>query len=327
MAQPEAAPDDKLSDEIGRMGAVARTAPAPDNPRFAHFAKLAREALGVPFAAVTLIEAGRQRVLGCDGADLGVEIPRESAFCDRTIRGRDEVVIEDAATDPRVSDNPYVLGEPHIRAYLGAPVTSADGYNLGALCAIDLAPRRFEPAERALLARLAGLVSAELEAGATRTDPTSGVLGRAAWFERASAAMAAARVSGRPAALILAEIAGLAAINRRGGQAAGDELIALVGEALRTAAGPEAAVGRLGGDQFAAVLPGADDAAALGVAGAARAAVAAAPRRHLAPEEGDLQVGVAALVDTTTGVEAWLAVAELSLAFAAASPGGAAAAA
>ena len=41
----------------------------------------------------------------------------------------------------RSSDNPYVLGAPHVRFYAGAPLYSESGFALGTVCVLDSKPR------------------------------------------------------------------------------------------------------------------------------------------------------------------------------------------
>jgi GAF domain-containing protein len=51
-------------------------------------------------------------------------------------------IVSDGTRDRRFRDNALVTGAPFIRFYAGAPLKSADGFNLGTLCAIDARPPR-----------------------------------------------------------------------------------------------------------------------------------------------------------------------------------------
>ena len=51
------------------------------------------------------------------------------------------MVVPDATCDGRFADNALVRGDPGIRFYAGAPLLSAEGVPLGALCIIDRTPR------------------------------------------------------------------------------------------------------------------------------------------------------------------------------------------
>lgn len=56
-----------------------------------------------------------------------------------------------------------------------------------------------------------------------------------------------------PVSLLLLDLERFGLVNKTHGHAAGDRLLAMVGESLRKAAGPGCAVGRLGGDEFAVI--------------------------------------------------------------------------
>lgn len=65
-----------------------------------------------------------------------------------------------------------------------------------------------------------------------------------------------------PISFVVAEINGVKQANDRLGNAVGDELIARVGELLRGVVRGDDILARIGGDEFVAILPGADAAAA-----------------------------------------------------------------
>ncbi|KAG6868316.1 hypothetical protein C0993_005041 [Termitomyces sp. T159_Od127] len=55
------------------------------------------------------------------------------SFNDSSSRGDEPMVVLDTLSDWRFAKNPAVIGAPHVRFYAGAPLRTADGYNIGAL--------------------------------------------------------------------------------------------------------------------------------------------------------------------------------------------------
>jgi signal transduction histidine kinase len=132
-------------------------------PAFDQIAQLAAAMLGTSMAFVSLIDADRQWFKAHIGTAIA-QTERRHAFCDHAIRERDIMVIPDAHKDPRFVDNPYVTGDPHVRFYAGAPIASADGHRLGAVCVADSRPHAaLRPDQIAGLRALARLAEAELE--------------------------------------------------------------------------------------------------------------------------------------------------------------------
>jgi diguanylate cyclase (GGDEF)-like protein len=89
-------------------------------------------------------------------------------------------------------------------------------------------------------------------------DELTGTLSRAAFRGVLEAATRGA-CEEVPVGLLLIDLDGFGAINKALGHAAGDALLASVGERLRATAGPRRTVGRLGGDEFAVMTRGRED--------------------------------------------------------------------
>lgn len=126
-------------------------------------AKRAADAFDVDAAMISAIDADREIVIGRskelpgfgrDDAGRPV-LPRRAAICDYVVAGGETLVVADIERDARFADNP-VPKAWGLRFYAGAPLRSADGHVLGALCILDRDARALEPRERQLLEKLAG---------------------------------------------------------------------------------------------------------------------------------------------------------------------------
>jgi diguanylate cyclase (GGDEF)-like protein/putative nucleotidyltransferase with HDIG domain len=91
----------------------------------------------------------------------------------------------------------------------------------------------------------------------SRSDPLTGALNRRGFEERLRGELDRAERSGRPFGLVLVDLDGFKRVNDEYGHAAGDELLGWVVQALESGVRPMDAVGRLGGDEFGVLLPGA----------------------------------------------------------------------
>ncbi|NBB16852.1 PAS domain S-box protein [Caulobacter sp. SLTY] len=135
--------------------------------RFDRITALASDLFDAPIALVSLVDDHRQWFKSRVGLEA-CSTDRSLAFCAFALDlGPSAVmVVEDATRDSRFVDNPLVTQEPKIRFYMGANLTTPEGYNLGTLCVIDTRPRS-TPSERdqQRLRQLAQVVVDELVLG------------------------------------------------------------------------------------------------------------------------------------------------------------------
>lgn len=226
---------------------------APEE-RFDRLTRLARRLFGVPIALVSLIDANRQWFKSRQGLDVE-ETPRDLSFCGHAILGDDILLIPDAALDDRFSDNPLVIGEPHIRFYAGCPLRVSNGSKLGTLCLIDKTEREFGEEDKALLRDLARMAEQEIAAIQLATmDELTMVSNRRGFEALAQHAINLCMRLELPAALLFFDLDHFKQINDQFGHAEGDRALVSFARLLLDAFHESDVVGRLGGDEFVVMV-------------------------------------------------------------------------
>ena len=153
-------------DDPQRLLALRATGLGPSgDPAFERFARMVRRQLLVPVALVSLVDHDRQFFPGQQGlAEPWArerQTPLSHSFCTLVVAVGEPLVVRDARTDPRVMDS-AAIDDLGVVAYLGVPLTDADGHVLGSLCAIDGEPRSWTDDDLEALTDLAAACSSEL---------------------------------------------------------------------------------------------------------------------------------------------------------------------
>jgi len=134
----------------------------PPEPRFDAIVALAAELCGTPYALITLLDDQRQWFKARVGFAES-ETAREDSFCQYALNRRGLLEVPDTLLDPRFRENRYVVNDPNLRFYAGAPLTAPSGHVLGTLCVIDTTPRQLTDTQRRALETLSALVMTELQ--------------------------------------------------------------------------------------------------------------------------------------------------------------------
>jgi diguanylate cyclase (GGDEF)-like protein len=146
------------------------------------------------------------------------------------------------------------------------------------------------------LVQRAGLAD-DLEAAAA-TDGRTGLYRATAWEHLAHRRLARAQRWHRPASLLMIDLDHFKVINDTFGHQAGDHVLAAVGLLLRGTLRRQDLLGRLGGEEFAALLPGVDTRRALLIAERLRQQLA---RASSTPDQPTL-TGTRARVSVTVSI-------------------------
>lgn len=184
---------------------------------------------------------------------------------------------ENALVDPA----PAILANPavrDVRSFIGVPLELNDGQHFGTLCAIANVAERFAHNDVELLTVLGRVIINELDREMAHqelqqrnddllrhnrrlrvdafTDALTGVSNRRG-FERALAReWKLSRRGTVQSFLVLIDLDEFKTVNDRFGHAAGDEMLRLCAQSLVDAGRETDVIGRIGGDEFAAVLIG-----------------------------------------------------------------------
>lgn len=150
--------------ETERLAAVSRydILDTPPDGSFDHITALAAELFDVPISIVSIVDHDRIWFKSHHGLEVK-QISRDPGLCASAILQDQPWLVCDARTDIRTLANPLVAGEFGLQFYLGIPLRTQDGYNLGTLCVIDRQPRTVTQAQIQQLRRLSELVMDQLE--------------------------------------------------------------------------------------------------------------------------------------------------------------------
>ncbi|KAF9290342.1 His Kinase A domain containing protein, partial [Mortierella alpina] len=131
---------------------------------FERIVQLVATVMGVKGCMISLVDHDVVSVKAPYGEHQ--ECPRQDSICAHVVlrATEDPFVVLDTKADWRFRNLPAVVQEPYIRFYAGAPLTTSEGLNVGALCLIDSQPREaFSNREKMLLIDFAAVVMREME--------------------------------------------------------------------------------------------------------------------------------------------------------------------
>ena len=131
---------------------------------FDRLTRRACDAIGVPTALVSLVDADRQFFKSAQGLREPVasarQTPLSHSFCRYVVAGERPLVVPNAREVPFLAGNPGITDLAMI-GYAGVPLC-AHGFVLGAFCAIDGMPHEWSAEDLGILEDLASACSTEI---------------------------------------------------------------------------------------------------------------------------------------------------------------------
>lgn len=319
-AQIQAALADPLRLEAVRDTGLLDT---PPEEVFDRLTRLAAKLTGAPVTFVSLLDESRDFYKSAFGLGEPLSTLREltgRTFCHHALVSDEALILSDVTQLPVFRDVPTVhsLG---VRAYAGIPLRTEDGKLLGSFCAVDFKPKQWTERDIEVLAELAHSALREIrlrkalrDADALNgqllvqlqkvdelnralselatTDALTGVRNRRAFDHSLQLELAIVERRTTPLSLLMLDVDHFKRINDSFGHEAGDKVLLAIAQLLTGCARIMDVVARVGGEEFAIILPTTDAAGAMEVAERMRMAVAQA---NWLAHPVTISVGVAAL--------------------------------
>lgn len=224
----------------------------------------------------------------------GLEIGKRAGSCGTAAYTRQQIIVEDVAVDPRWENFRDLAVRHGLRACWSSPILAANDKTLGTFALYYRTPRLPNAYELELIDNVTALAAIAIERARSTeqlhrvatTDQLTGIPNRRHFLSMGRREVERGSRSGQPLALCMIDIDKFKTVNDTYGHAVGDEVLkrttSLLAQSIRTAD----VCGRLGGEEFVALLPDADLAAARQVADrlredVAQASVVAAEHREV----------------------------------------------
>ncbi|MFN8441884.1 MAG: PAS domain S-box protein [Caldilineaceae bacterium] len=150
-----------------RLQALRNTAllDTPPETAFDRLTALACRLLKASVSLVSLVDAERQFFKSahglCEPWAQQQGTPLSHSFCQYVVTSNAPLIVEDAREHPILHDN-LAITDLNVIAYLGVPLRTSEGHNLGSLCVIDDKPHAWSSEDLKTLTELAELVMTEI---------------------------------------------------------------------------------------------------------------------------------------------------------------------
>ena len=277
----------------------------PSEDCFDRLTRLAAKLTDAPAAFVTLVDRDRDFYKSSYGFDEPLASERQlegRTLCHYAIVTEVPLVLDDVTQEVVFRDVPIVqsLG---VRAYIGIPLVTEGGQVIGSFCAVDFKPKQWSERDIDILTDLARSTMREIdlrrlvqELASTNAqlveqmetitalnqklevlstiDALTGLNNRRAFEDSLAQELALVDRRSTPLSLVIVDVDHFKIINDTYGHATGDKVLQAIAALLTQSARAIDVVARIGGEEFAVILPNTDAASASVVAERMRAAVA-----------------------------------------------------
>jgi diguanylate cyclase (GGDEF)-like protein/PAS domain S-box-containing protein len=233
----------------------------------------------------------------------GLEIGEAVGSCGTAAYTRQRVVVADIQSHPSWEGYRELASKAGLAACWSEPIFSSKGRLLGTFAIYSRFPGEPSEDDLRLIEQAANLASIAIEHRQAQeelkhrahTDSLTGLANRGRFMELAELEMARSTRYGHPYAVLLLDIDHFKAINDMHGHKSGDAVLQALADVMRETLRGVDIIGRIGGEEFAVLLPETDISSASEVAERLRKAIAEAeiPAANQMPLHITVSIGVA----------------------------------
>ena len=159
-------PSTKPANDQERVAALRRLEifDTPSEEIFSAYTELAALTFDTPIALMSFVDEDVVHYKQAYGVErTGQLVPRKNSPCSIAILHNEVTQFRYALTDPCVLADEEKLADAGYKFYAGAPLVTADHYNIGMLAVVDKAVRTYSKEELQQLKQLANEVMGEIE--------------------------------------------------------------------------------------------------------------------------------------------------------------------
>lgn len=189
-------------------------------------------------------------------------------YCEHVIHHNSRLFVPNALVDKHWEHNPDV--ELNLINYLGFPLRWPNGDIFGTLCVLDCEPHYYTEKQERLMLQMRDMIETNLELleknlelenlsknlqYLANTDELTGIWNRRAFITESNKELQRAQRNQQPVCLLMMDIDDFKDINDAFGHEVGDEVLRLFTHSIRASKRAYDTFGRIGGEEFAMLLP------------------------------------------------------------------------
>jgi len=194
------------------------------------------------------------------GAGSKIE-PEANIFCRRIVETREPLYVSNAPIDPCWDTNPEVHEDGFV-SYLGVPIFWPNGTAFGTLCVMDYEKTEYRDKYFDLIHHLKSIFESDLSLiemyqqaqKLAVTDPLTNISNRRGFLILADQRMKLAKRNNSHLGLFYFDVDQFKTINDQFGHPVGDKVLQMVSKALTDSTRDADVTGRMGGDEFIALV-------------------------------------------------------------------------